>query len=81
MPSQKKSAKIKLSFASEDRQLLPGSEKAAFHTPTDKPATGKLTVSVVVRRKNPLDPKRLGKVRVTRSEYRHQLLRDNLQEF
>jgi kumamolisin len=61
--------KKKSSFASEDRQVLPGSEKAAFDTPADKPATGKLTVSVVVRRKNPLDPKRLGKDRVTRAQY------------
>jgi kumamolisin len=61
--------KKKSSFASEDRQVLPGSEKAAFHTPADKPATGKLTVSVIVRRKNPLDPERLGKDRVTRAEY------------
>jgi kumamolisin len=70
MPSQKKSAQLKPSFASEDRQLLPGSEKAAFHIPGDKPATGKLTVSVVLRRKNPLDATRLGKVRVTRAEYK-----------
>jgi kumamolisin len=76
MPSQKKSAQLKPSFASEDRQLLPGSEKAAFHTPADKPATGKLTVSVIVRRKNPLDATRLGKVRVTRAEYKQKYAAD-----
>jgi kumamolisin len=57
------------SFAYEPRQLLEGSQKAAFHTPADKTATGKLTVSVIVRRKNPLDPAGLGKVRATRAEY------------
>jgi len=56
-------------FTAEPRQLLAGSEKASIQVPTDKPATGKLTVSVVVRRKYPLDPKSLGKKRVTRTEY------------
>jgi len=58
------------SFATEERQLLTGSEKAAFHIPAEKPATGKFTVSVVVRRKNELKAAtRLGKERVTRAEY------------
>jgi kumamolisin len=57
------------SFSTEERLLLTGSEKVPFQTPAEKPATGKLTVSVVVRRKNELDPKRLGKDRVTRAEY------------
>jgi kumamolisin len=76
MAPQKKSAKLKSSFASEDRNLLDGSEKAAFHTPADKPATGKLTVSVVVRRKNPLDATRLGRDRVTRAEYKQKYAAD-----
>jgi kumamolisin len=59
----------KKTFSSEPRQLLAGSEKAAFQVPTQKPATGKLTVSVVVRRKNPLNVARLAKTRVTRAEY------------
>ena len=57
------------SFSAEERVVLDGSEKAPFHTPGERPATGKLTVSLVVRRKNELNPKRLGKDRVTRSEY------------
>jgi len=57
-------------FASQPRQLLAGSEKAPFHIPAAKTATGKLTVSVILRRKNPLNPKSLGKVRVTRAQYR-----------
>jgi kumamolisin len=56
-------------FSTEPRHLLKGSEKAAFQVPAEKPATGKLTVSVVVRRKNEIDPKRLGKDRVSRAEY------------
>ena len=58
------------SFSTEERQLLTGSEKAPFHIPAEKPATGNLTVSVVVRRKNELKAaNRLGKERVTRAEY------------
>jgi kumamolisin len=56
-------------FKSEERQLVPGSEKAAFHTPSEKPATGNVTVSVVVRRKTAIDTRRLGKDRITRAEY------------
>jgi kumamolisin len=56
-------------FATQPRQLLAGSEKAPFAVPAEKPATGKLTVSVVVRRKNEIDATRLGKDRVTRAEY------------
>jgi len=59
----------KKTFSSEPRQLLPGSEKAAFHVPSQKTATGKLTVSLIVRRKNPLNVARLAKTRVTRAEY------------
>jgi kumamolisin len=58
------------SFSTEERQLLTGSEKAPFHIPAEKAATGQLTVSVVVRRKNELKAaNRLGKERVTRAEY------------
>jgi kumamolisin len=56
-------------FATEQRLLLAGSEKKPVNIPADKQATGKLTVSVVVRRKNEINPKRLGKDRVTRAEY------------
>ena len=56
-------------FSSEERQLLPGSEKAPFHMPAEKPATGKVTVSVVLRRKNELDTSLFGKTRITRAEY------------
>jgi kumamolisin len=63
-------------FAAENRQLLPGSEKAPFHIPAEKPATGKVTVSIVVRRKNEINPKRLGKDRVTRAEYKQKYAAD-----
>ncbi|MEO6803677.1 MAG: S53 family peptidase, partial [Granulicella sp.] len=61
--------KIAPRFATQERQVLPGSEKAAFHVPTEKPSSGRITVSVVVRRKSELDCKTLGKVRITRAEY------------
>jgi kumamolisin len=56
-------------FATEMRQLLPGSEKAPFHVRAEKPATGKVIVSVVVRRKTPINTAQLGKTRITRTEY------------
>ena len=61
--------KTAANLAAESRTLLPGSEKAAFHQPAEKPATGRFTISLVVRRKNPIQPKLLGKVRLTRAEY------------
>ena len=59
-------------FSSEERQLLPGSEKAPFYIPAEKPATGKVTVSVVVRRKNELDSSLFGKTQISRAEYKRQ---------
>lgn len=55
----------------QDRHVLPGSEKSPFNTAnaTITPATGKLTVSVVVRPKAPINTRTLGKVRLTRAEY------------
>ncbi|WP_263383337.1 S53 family peptidase [Granulicella arctica] len=61
--------KIAARFAAQEKQVLPGSEKEAFHTAAEKAATGKIVVSVVVRRKSPLNTKTLGKVRLTRTEY------------
>jgi kumamolisin len=59
-------------FATEPRQLLPGSEKAAFHIPAEAPARGTVTVSVVVRRKTQLNKTRAGIARVSRAEYSRQ---------
>ncbi len=58
-------------FATQERMALPGSERAPFSVAnaTVTPATGKLTVSVVVKPKTPLNPRTLGKVRLTRAEY------------
>ncbi len=59
-------------FTTQDRHVLPGSEKTPFtYSPESQvtPATGKVTVSVVVRRKSPLNTRTLGKVRLTRGEY------------
>jgi kumamolisin len=62
-------------FSLENRVTLPGSEKASLTAGSDdKPAPPRnlITVSVIVRRKNPLSLKRLGKDRVTRAQYRQQ---------
>jgi kumamolisin len=55
-------------FASQTRVVLPGSEKAPFtasaappHATAPKASTGKITVTVVVRRKAPIATKNLGK--------------------
>lgn len=61
-------------FSVQDRVTLPGSEKKPFkETAAAEPSPakgGKITVSVVVRRKQPLNTKTLGKVLMTRSQYR-----------
>ncbi len=70
MPS-KKSAR----FSSQQRVVLPGSEKAPLSAATgEKPARAAsvFTVSVIVRRKRRLNTKRLGKDRLTRAQYRQQ---------
>src|ERR1700677_2558645 len=62
-------------FFFQQRVVLPGSEKAPFTAATgEKPArpSSVLTVSVIVRRKTPLNSKRLGKDRLTRAQYRQQ---------
>ncbi len=56
-------------FATQPRQVLPGSEKPAVNVAAEKPATGKITVSVIVRPKNQIAPRTLGKTRFTRAEY------------
>jgi kumamolisin len=64
-----------LRFSSQQRVVLAGSEKASLSAATgEKPArpSSVLTVSVIVRRKTPLNPKRLGKDRLTRAQYRQQ---------
>jgi hypothetical protein len=54
--------------------VLPGSEKAALvHPAEEKPAraSGKVIVSVIVKRKNPLKAAHIsGKLRLTRAQYR-----------
>jgi kumamolisin len=61
-------------FASQNRVVLPGSEKKPLATATEeKPASAstRITVSVIVRRKQPLKAaNRLGKERLTRAQYR-----------
>jgi kumamolisin len=55
------------------RTVLPGSEKAPLEAAGEKPAphSKRIVVSVVVRRKAPLlVANRLGKIRLTRSQYR-----------
>jgi kumamolisin len=60
------------SFPTISRTVLPGSEKAPLAKPTaEKPAphAKRIVVSVIVRRKNPLNIK-LGKQRLTHTQYR-----------
>src|SRR6202453_946052 len=62
-------------FFFQQRVVLAGSEKAPLAAATgEKPArpSSVLTVSVIVRRKRPLNIKRLGKDRLTRAQYRQQ---------
>jgi kumamolisin len=62
-------------FSSQQRVVLAGSEKAALFAATgEKPArpSSVLTVSVIVRRKNPLNTRNLGKDRLTHAQYRQQ---------
>jgi kumamolisin len=66
----KKSA---LRLSSQQRVVLPGSEKAALPAATgEKPVrpASSITVSVIVKRKSPLNTSRLGKDRLTRAQYR-----------
>ena len=61
-------------FAIQNRVVLPGSEKAPLAAATGEqpsPASARITVSVIVRRKQPLKAaNRLGKERLTRAQYR-----------
>jgi kumamolisin len=62
-------------FSSQQRVVLTGSEKAPLSAAAgEKPVrpSSVFTVSVVVRRKNPLNIKRLGQDRLTRAQYRQQ---------
>jgi kumamolisin len=71
----KKSKKSAPRFSIQDRILLPGSERASLAEATDDkptPPRSVITVSVIVKRKNALDTRRLGKDRVTRAQYRRQ---------
>jgi kumamolisin len=62
-------------FSSQQRVVLTGSEKAPASAGSgEKPArpSSVLTVSVIVRRKRPLNTSNLGKERLTRAQYRQQ---------
>src|ERR1035441_2787688 len=65
MATQKKAS----NFTAEERQLSPATARFRSHLPAEKPATGKVTVSVIVRRKNELDSSQFGKTQITRAEY------------
>src|SRR6202042_445969 len=66
--------KFASSFSSSPRVALPGGERAPFlQTADEKPAppAAKFTVSVIIRRKQPLKAaNRLGKERLTRAQYK-----------
>jgi kumamolisin len=75
MAAKKKSAKKSAPhLIASPRTVLPGSEKAPFvQTAAEKPAPSgtKITVSVIVKRKNPLKvANRTGKERLTHAQYR-----------
>ncbi len=62
-------------FASQERVALPGSDRAAFTHPKaepGKPSRAAITVSVIVRRKSPIDTANLGRNRLTRAQFRNQ---------
>ena len=62
-------------FSSQQRVVLPGSEKAPLAAATgEKPvrSNNMITVSVIVKRKQALNTKTLGKIRLTRAQYRQQ---------
>jgi kumamolisin len=71
MPTKKSAPR----FSSQSRVVLPGSEKAPLAAATgEKPVRGggAITVSVIVRRKKPLNLRRLGLDRLSRAQYRQQ---------
>ena len=73
MAPKKAPKKSTLSFSSQQRVVLPGSEKAALAaTTSEKPVrpSSVITVSVIVKRKSPINAGRLGKDRLTRAQYR-----------
>ncbi len=65
------SSRSKPSAAAQPRSILPGSEKPAFggQAPIGKAPSGRLTVTVVVRPKSPIDPQTLGTVRLSRAQF------------
>ncbi len=63
-------SKLPSNAAPQARFPLTGSEKSAFgKAPTGKTASGTITVTVVVRPKNRIDPAALGRIRLTRTQY------------
>jgi kumamolisin len=71
MPAKKSALRL----STQNRVVLPGSEKPPLAVAAgEKPAPPRnsVTVSVIVKRKQPLDKERLGKERLTRAQYRQQ---------
>ncbi len=69
MPAKKSAPR----FSSQQRVVLPGSEKAPLSAATgEKPVrpASTITVSVIVKRKSPINASRLGKDRLTRAQFR-----------
>ena len=65
--------KTKPDQTAEKRFLLPGSEKAPFGQAVgSKAPSGRLTVTVIVRNKTPIDVKSLGTSRLTRAQFAQQ---------
>ena len=64
----------KSSFAAQPRQPLAGSHRPPMQGSSQKPLSPNsiFTISVLVRRKNPIDTGKLGELRLTRAQYRTQ---------
>ncbi len=74
-PSAKKSTILPNLFASQPQTALPGSNKPAFPTGSASrpvPPGTSITVSVLLRRKFPLNTETIGEKRLTRAQYRAQ---------
>lgn len=73
-PAKKKPTVLPNVFAAQARVPLAGSAKPAFGGGTGKPLppATTLTLSLLLRRKSPLDVKTLGEKRLTRAQYRAQ---------
>ena len=65
-------AEPRVVLAGSDRRPLPAGDLKATAAPPKRSSRGPLTVSVLVRRKQAIDPAQLGQTRVSRAQFRSQ---------